>query len=464
MNFLSFQFAFFTAIVLVLYYTPAFRSHQTGLLVISSLYFFGCADWKMLPLLLVAVVSAYGFLIGAMRGKRACLVSGIIFNLLLLAFFKYKFLFISNPSSIHTGLPYLDYLLLLPLPIGISFFIFHNISMLVDFTKRRDTVQAPRFNDSLLYIIFFPQLVSGPITRAQGFFPQLGTKLLREVDWVSATRWLILGCFMKSFCANNLNNFTSYLNTPDGLVTLAGLDRLFLIFLYSIQIYADFFGYSGIALGLALLFGYRLPINFSLPYLSGSLHEFWNRWHISLSRWLRIYLYFPLGGNRKGAPRTYFNLMTVMALGGLWHGAGFNYLLWGAFHGFLLCVERPFLHLGEMLGMKVAAPLAWVFHGARALAVFGLVSLAWLLFKFSTVGDMIRFVNGIIENPWVAFHSQYFYMLALLYCLPVFIQHFCSQWAHQRWFQRVEPAFYAFLIFLSVVEAGPGSTFIYFQF
>ena len=464
MNFLSWSFALFAGVVLLLYYSRPFRSHQIALLVVSSIFFFGYADWKMLPLLLVAVVSTYGCLLGAMKGVRTWMVLGIVFNLLLLGFFKYKFLFITQPEQVHTGHPYLDYLLLLPLPIGISFFIFHNISMLVDFTKRRKIVGPPSLKGILLYIMFFPQLVAGPITRAQGFFPQIQPKLMREVDWVSATRWLILGYFMKSFCANNLNNFTSYLNTPEGLASLAGLDRLFLIFLYSIQIYADFLGYSSIAVGLALLFGYRLPLNFRLPYLSNSLHEFWNRWHISLSYWLRNYLYFPLGGNRKGPARTYFNLMTVMSLGGLWHGAGFNYLLWGAFHGFLLCAERPFLQVQERLVSTLGSRAAWGLNTVRVLIVFSLVSLAWLLFKFSTVGEMVKFIAGIIDNPRAAFHSDYFYLLAVIYCLPVVIQHLCSQWAKAQWFLKVEPAFYALLIFLSVVEAGPDSTFIYFQF
>lgn len=464
MNFLSWQFAVFVLGVLLVYYAPVFRAHQIAVLVISSLYFFGCSDWKMLPLLLVAVLSTYGCLLGAMRGRRGWMVTGIVFNLLLLGFFKYKFLFISDPSIIHTGIPYLDYLLLLPLPIGISFFIFHNISMLVDFTKRREMVAPPRFGNTLLYILFFPQLVSGPITRAQGFFPQIDAKLLRNVNWVSAFRWLILGYFMKSFCANNLNNFTSYMNTPDGLASLGGIDRIFLIFLYSIQIYADFFGYSSIALGLALLFGYRLPVNFRLPYLSTSMHEFWNRWHISLSTWLKMYLYFPLGGNRKGTVRTYFNLMTVMALGGLWHGAGFNYLLWGAVHGMLLCVERPFLQFGDLWSFRLGRLAGGVLYALRVLLIFGLVSLAWLLFKFPTLGDMARFVHGILDNPWASFHSQYFYLLAFIYCVPVIVQHFCADWTKYRWFQVIEPAFYAALIFLAIVEAGPESTFIYFQF
>jgi alginate O-acetyltransferase complex protein AlgI len=316
----------------------------------------------------------------------------------------------------------------------------------------------------MIYIIFFPQLISGPITRADGFFPQIKTKYLKDVDWVTSARWLIMGYFMKSFCANNLNNFTCYLDSAEGVKSLAGLDRIFLIFVYSIQIYADFYGYSAIALGLALLFGYRLPINFNLPYIADSFHEFWNRWHISLSRWLRIYLYFPLGGNRKGSVRTYFNLMTVMVLGGLWHGAGFNYLLWGAFHGMLLCIERPFLQLKERQKDLLNTKLLVVINLSCAIAVFGLVSIGWLLFKFSTITQMAQFVRGIIDNPWAAFHSQYFYVLAVIYSLPVIVQHLCANCRRQSWFLTIEPAFYAFLIFLTVVEAGPESTFIYFQF
>ena len=299
------------------------------LLVVASLFFYGYGQPELLPLLAVAVFGTYLFLILAQRNRPVWLPVGIAFNLALLAFFKYKFLFVNVTSSALVGGTPIDFLLRLPLPIGISFFVFHNISLLVDLTKQKD---EPSLASVFLYIIFFPQLVSGPITRAGMFVPQIKPKFLADVQYVEAAKWILTGYFFKLYVANNLNEMTSYMSFPL-YETLQTQDRWLLVFLYSYQIYVDFFGYSAIAIGLAVLFGYRLPINFNLPYISRSFSEFWTRWHISLSSWLRTYLYIPLGGNQKGITRTYLNLMIVMSLGGLWHGAGPSYLVWGVLHG-----------------------------------------------------------------------------------------------------------------------------------
>src|SRR5213079_1119531 len=167
-------------------------------------------------------------------------------------------------------------------------------------------------------------------------------KYFADVPFVEAAKWLLTGFFFKLSFANNRTEMTSHMECPL-YETIQTQDRWLLVFLYSYQIYADFFGYSAIAIGLALLFGYRLPLNFNLPYASATFSEFWTRWHMSLSSWLRTYLYVPLGGNRRGTARTYLNLMIVMGLGGLWHGAGFSYLMWGVMHGVLLVAERPIL-------------------------------------------------------------------------------------------------------------------------
>ncbi len=340
MTFTSWQFGAFVAIVFGVYYLPPLKSLQVQLLVVASLFFYGYGQPELLPLLAVAVLGTYLFLMLALRNRALWLPMGIAFNLALLAFFKYKFLFIGPASPGAAGLAPIDFLLQLPLPIGISFFVFHNISLLVDLTGKRK--EPPDLKSVFLYIIFFPQLVSGPITRAEMFMPQIQPKYFEDIPFVEAAKWILTGFFFKLYVANNLNEMTSYMDFPL-YETLQTQDRWLLVFLYSYQIYADFFGYSAIAIGLALLFGYRLPINFNLPYISLSFSEFWTRWHISLSSWLRTYLYVPLGGNRRGAFRTYLNLMIVMGLGGLWHGAGLGYLLWGILHGVLLVVERPFL-------------------------------------------------------------------------------------------------------------------------
>ena len=298
MTFTSWQFGAFAALVFGVYYLPALRGFQVHLLVLASLFFYGFGQPELLPLLALAVFGTYLFLILSLTSRTVWLPLGIAFNLGLLAFFKYKFLFLDPATPVLAGLTAIDLLLRLPLPIGISFFVFHNISLLVDLTKR-PCAQRPKLTSVFLYIIFFPQLVSGPITRAEMFMPQIKPKFLRDVDFVVAAKWIIVGYFFKLFAANNLSQLTTYMTGPQG-DGLGGFDRCLLVFVYSFQIYSDFFGYSAIAIGLAVLFGYRLPINFRLPYISSSFSEFWTRWHISLSTWLRTYLYIPLGGNRHG--------------------------------------------------------------------------------------------------------------------------------------------------------------------
>jgi alginate O-acetyltransferase complex protein AlgI len=453
MTFASWQFGVFACTVFVLYYLPPVRTYQVQLLVAASLVFYGYGQPELLPLLAVAVLGTYLFLLLALRNRALWLPLGIGFNLALLAFFKYKFLFLGTQPA-PTGQPLVDFLLRLPLPIGISFFVFHNISLLVDMTKK----EAPRcdLRGVFLYIIFFPQLVSGPITRAQMFMPQIAPKYLSDVPFVDATRWILIGFFFKLFVANNLNEMTSHMDFPlyEALQTQ---DRWLLVFLYSYQIYADFFGYSGIAIGLALLFGYRLPINFDLPYIAVSFSEFWTRWHISLSNWLRTYLYIPLGGNRRGAVRTYLNLIIVMGLGGLWHGAGLSYLLWGLLHGAFLALERPLLPLLRSIDS------IW-FRAARIGVVFLCVSMLWIFFKLPNFDHALSYLTGMFRAGTNPNPTKLFYNLALIYSLPVIIQHLGVQRLLETRLRVVEPYLYGAMAALAYLEAGPETAFIYFQF
>src|SRR6266478_7467890 len=268
MTFTSWQFGVFVAIVFGAYYLPPFRTLQIQLLVVASLFFYGYGQPELLPLLVVAVFGTYLLLILTLRYRPIWLPIGIAFNLALLAFFKYKFLFVDPASASLAGVAPIDFLLRLPLPIGISFFVFHNISLLVDLT-RGDQTRHPDVTEAFLYIIFFPQLVSGPITRAAIFLPQIREKYLADVDLVAAAKWILTGYFFKLYVANNLNEMTAYMDYPL-YETVRLEDKWLLVFLYSYQIYADFFGYTAIAIGLGLLFGYQLPINFNLPYISAS--------------------------------------------------------------------------------------------------------------------------------------------------------------------------------------------------
>jgi alginate O-acetyltransferase complex protein AlgI len=286
--------------------------------------------------------------------------------------------------------------------------------------------------------------------------PQIKAKYLSDVPFAEAAKWILSGLFFKLFVANNLNEMTSYMDYPL-YETLQVEDRWLLVFLYSYQIYADFFGYSAIAIGLALLFGFRLPINFNLSYISISFSEFWTRWHISFSSWLRTYLYIPLGGNRRGAARTNLNLMVVMGLGGLWHGAGISYLIWGLFHGALLVLERPFLK-------RLQALDSIVFRLARMTVVFFCVSMLWIFFKLPSFDHALGYIAGLFRaggnpNPPKLFHD-----LALLYAMPVLIQHLGVGAVLRSRVPSWEPYLYGLMAALAYIEAGPDVSFIYFQF
>src|ERR1700733_14475719 len=234
MTFTSWQFLVFVAAVFGLYYMPVAQKWQTQILVLASLVFYGSGQPQLLALLAVAVFGTYLFLILALEKRRVWLPIGIAFNLGLLAFFKYKFLFIDAGSDL-SGISPIDFLLKLPLPIGISFFVFHNISLLVDLTKRGGP--TPALTDVFLYIIFFPQLVSGPITRAENFLPQIEPKFVADVAFVEAAKWLVSGYFFKLFVANNLNEITTHMDYPL-FQNLTAANRWICLFLYSYQIYA----------------------------------------------------------------------------------------------------------------------------------------------------------------------------------------------------------------------------------
>jgi alginate O-acetyltransferase complex protein AlgI len=464
MTLTSWPFVAFVAVTFALYYVPILRQWQVQILLLASLCFYGALQPQLLALLVVAVLGTYFFVRVAISRRKLGLAAGIAFNLGLLAFFKYKFLFIDAATPSSQALSYqdsgaIDWLLRLPLPIGISFFVFHNISLLIDLGKPGRAVPAAK--EVLLHILFFPQLVAGPITRTESFLPQIKPKLLADVAIVEATKWLVAGYFFKLFVANNLNQITSNMEYPL-YEALTAKNRWLCVFLYSYQIYADFFGYSAIAIGLALLFGYRLPKNFNLPYISTSFAQFWRRWHISFSTWLRAYLYIPLGGNRRGNTRTYFNLMIVMGLGGFWNGAAIGYLAWGLLHGLFLVAERPLL--SRIDAMAIGRRSRFLVQSLRIGLVFLLVSMAWILFKlpnFQHAADYLHgmFVEADIRRPYHLYNS-----LALLYSLPVLLQHAVPHHFLERQRARLEPYLYGLMATLMLVEAGPASPFIYFQF
>lgn len=472
MHFVSIEFLCLVVLLLILYYAPPFRHRQIDLLFIASLGFYGYGQIHLLPLLL-ATAGGAAALSCFMERREAPVIEravGIIALLLVLAFFKYKFLFVDpDQAQQHAHGSLVGFLLALPLPIGISFYIFQSISLVADTASDQIPSAHPktplwsRIRDRAFYIIFFPQLVAGPIVKAASFLPQIKPKYASRVDWEGAFKAVVSGLFMKAVIADNINSYTALMPLILERDAAGSHEALLLLVAYSCQIYADFAGYSLIALGVAGLFGYRLPQNFNRPYIAQSFSEFWQRWHISLSSWLREYLYIPLGGNRRGRGRTYINLLITMGLGGLWHGAALSYMAWGLIHGLALCAERPFRRTWFYRSQaKIVVAIRWAI-------VFATVTVAWIFFKFPDFGDAFRYLEvvakGYFENGLNnAVLRREDYVLLVPLCGIVAYQHL----THLVWRHR-EPkggstVRYGVMAALVLLEAGEGDAFIYFQF
>ena len=366
-------------------------------LVVASYYFYAQWDWRFCFLLAGSSVVSYiaGQLIDRAsdeRRARTILGMAVALHLGLLGIFKYFDFFISSANQLARLLglehevPFIEILL----PVGISFFTFHGISYLTD-VYRRDVAVCRNPLDMLLYMSFFPQLVAGPIVRAAYFLPQLARPSTEPIPVGPALLLILSGLFKKVVIAN-------YLAT--GLVdpvfsaptSYGGPDLLLATYGYAVQIFCDFSAYSDMAIALAALLGFRFPANFNQPYRAQRLREFWQRWHISLSTWLRDYLYKPLGGNRGGRLNTYRNLLLTMLLGGLWHGAAWKFLAWGALHGGGLAVERM---LEPWIGRRALSPAAKII---ATLIVFHFVCLAWIFFRAEDFAVASLYIGGLASG------------------------------------------------------------------
>lgn len=467
MLFNSYVFLLLLLITFSLYYLPFLSKFQIELLIVSSLIFYSYHQPVLVFLLLFSVIiniiSSYFVVYGRPGRRKVAAIAGVAINLAVLSFFKYSPLFAStffNPTS-SVG----EFLMTIPLPIGISFFTFQGISLVIDVFREKHVVAREVVPVSfqshakriLLFISFFPQLISGPIVKAHEFIPQYATKKIRDIDWEYCFRNIVIGYFLKMVVADNLKDFTFWMTYPF-FETHATLPLLMMLFGYSCQIFSDFAGYSLIAIGLAGLFGYNFNPNFNFPYISTSIKEFWKRWHISLSSFLMEYLYIPLGGNRKGKVRTYINLMITMLLGGLWHGAAWSYMVWGGVHGLALSVERFFQDKLNIKGNSFITVL-------KGFGVFSFVTMTWLLFKLPEFRYVLKYLKAIYTNFGLGRVDIVFYIF--IYAIPVIIYH--SMYLLQTRqvygkFRKVDFALYGMMIFLILTNSGTPGAFIYFQF
>jgi alginate O-acetyltransferase complex protein AlgI len=396
--FTSLWYWLFFAVVATLYFT---LPHRMSLFVLAGagFIFYGSWDPRFVPLL--AGSALFNFLTGiaiaqaeAVGGRRVWLAIAVIGNLVILSIFKYYDFFAASISSF-IGLDPQSVLLHIVLPIGISFYTFEGIAYNID-VYRRDLDPQRDLVDFSLFTTFFPHLVAGPIIRPMYFFPQIkraNFPLPEDLRWGSLQ--IVKGLLKKTILADNFAIFAdSYFN---GLPGWSGtLPALIGLVSFSMQIYFDFSGYTDIARGCAKLLGYDFPPNFERPYLSSNIAEFWRRWHISLSTWLREYLYIPLGGNRSGTGRTYVNLLLVMTLGGLWHGANWNFLVWGGYHGALLALHRVYRSALKKTRFEPVTQ-GWTWRATGTIVTFLLVTLGWITFRTHTFAETGRVLQDLIS-------------------------------------------------------------------
>ncbi|MGI9381728.1 MAG: MBOAT family O-acyltransferase [Methyloligellaceae bacterium] len=458
----------------------------------ASYVFYGYWDWRFTALL--AASSLINHVAGRLlsltqddRQRRLLVGVAIALNMSILGFFKYYGFFLESLADLllavgwERDLPFLEIIL----PVGISFFTFQGISYVVD-VYRREIPAADSPLDVFLYISFFPQLVAGPIVRAAHFMPQLRAEPRLSRSMISLGIVLILlGLFKKMVIANYLA--TELVDTvffdPSAH---SGADLLLALYGYAVQIYCDFSGYSDIAIGVAALLGYRFKWNFNQPYRAASLKEFWRRWHISLSEWLRDYLYKPLGGSRGGAAKTYRNLFLTMLLGGIWHGAAWTFLIWGVIHGTALAAERlvaafktapepavavvgygqgtmgHVLTAGDSGGHRVGMVLG-------VFITFHIVCLAWIFFRAESLDFAIDYLVGLVNWSEPAQLTRPFLVLMVGLSLAA---HFLPGDLVERMARRLEPLGAIALglvlgfgiLFIESVAPEGVAPFIYFQF
>lgn len=475
MVFNSLAFLIFIAIFLPLYFAIRGRL-RLWLCLVASYFFYGWWDWRFLGLIVLSTLIDYSVGLrleqtAAPQLRRRLLTVSVVANLGVLGFFKYFNFFAESLKELlqQIGLT-ADYNTLhIILPVGISFYTFQSMSYTIDIYYRK-LKPEPDFLRFATFIAFFPQLVAGPIVRARDFLPQFRKD--RQFEWdrfISGTGQVLWGFFKKVAVADSLAPFVDQcFAAPE---SFSSLHLLIGVIFYSFQIYCDFSGYSDIAIGLGRIMGFDFPVNFRTPYFSKNFSEFWTRWHISLSSWLRDYLYIPLGGNRHGKWNTFRNLMITMLLGGLWHGASWVFVFWGFLHGLYLVVQRVLGSLTDRLHQKMGT-FPWLRNIGNLALVYGFTCLAWIFFRspeFATATKMIAGIGtlgdlslGSVVNKFVVLKG----VILIAFLVMVELANFKYQFGH---LSLRSPAFrmasFALLLWLiAFFGTFDSNAFIYFQF
>lgn len=427
---------------------------------------------------LLILVSITDFLIGYLLSKteikpyrKGLVALSVLINLGMLVYFKYTNLFvqITNDLSGHDFLQFRNIFL----PVGISFFVFQSMSYTIDI-YRRQIKPLTCWLDYFFYLSFFPQLVAGPIVRARDFIPQIRQNpLVVTREMFGRGVFLIMIGLLKKAVISDYISINYVDRIFDNPMLYSGFENLMGVYGYALQIYCDFSGYSDMAIGIALLLGFRFPKNFDSPYKSATITEFWRRWHISLSSWLKDYLYISLGGNRKGRFRTYLNLVITMLLGGLWHGAAPRFLLWGGFHGVMLAGHKYLMGVFPRL-KPTGAEMKRGWRIVGILITFHLVCLGWIFFRARNVNTGVEVLEQVFTNfdPSLIPHIILGYWQVFAMMLVGYVAHFTPEHFQDRVCARVikNPmivnAFLTVLIIWIVmqVKSSDIQPFIYFQF
>lgn len=467
MTFNSLQYAAFLPLVLLVYWRLRHRG-QNVLLLVASYAFYAAWDPRFVGLMLLTTVSDFAVGIGMERStddrrRRRLFATSIFLNLAVLGFFKYFDFFADSATALFgtLGLDLPESTLRILLPVGISFYTFHGISYTFD-VYRREIAAERNLVTFAVFVAFFPQLVAGPIGRAHLQLEQFRRPRTAPTqdDAASAVLLILQGLVKKVVIADSLAPVANAAFADAG--SASGVQLLVGVYAFAFQIYGDFSGYSDIARGSSRLLGVELIRNFEQPYLARTVTEFWRRWHISLSTWLRDYLYLPLGGNRGGAARTYRNLLLVMLLGGLWHGAAWTFVVWGGLHGAFLVAERA-LRL-DRSGTRSAFQLRDV---PAAFLTFQLVCVAWIFFRASSLAEAGQVIAGILSmrpGP-VTGADVVLVMGALVLAIQLLQRGTGRHEAFVHWRPALQGAVYGtFVVGLLVFSGGAPAPFIYFQF
>ncbi len=463
------MFPLFLAVVLTLYFVLRHRG-QNIMLLLASYFFYACWDWRFLGLLILSTSTDWTLanLISRQPSRQIAkmyVATSVAINLVFLGFFKYFNFFVDSLSALLGvfGVTGLEVHLQVILPVGISFYTFQSISYIVD-VYRGDVEPAKNPIDFALFVAFFPHMVAGPIMHSRDLLPQIQHPRHTSRVQVREGAWLMLwGFFKKLVIADNLAPVVNQVFASENVQS--GATVLVAVYAFAYQIYCDFSGYTDIARGVAKIMGVELMLNFNQPYRALNPPDFWRRWHISLSTWLRDYLYIPLGGNRCGQWLTYRNLILTMVLGGLWHGAAANFVLWGLYHGGLLVAHRIITQEWKLLQWD-----GWIGRLVSQIVMFHAVCYGWLLFRATSFEQIGNFTRALFLGPWT--DKDLSPLIALLGLLAVML------WLVELWVKNADdpssscgwnyglgPVVCGLLVVIVVVLSAPGGqSFIYFQF